>query len=56
VTTSIGIALYPFNGEDAKTLLKQADSAMYSAKQAGKNCYELYHNISLAAKLSADQE
>lgn len=44
VTTSIGVTLYPFNGRDAETLLKQADSAMYTAKQAGKNCCELYCN------------
>ncbi|MDO9371362.1 MAG: diguanylate cyclase [Gammaproteobacteria bacterium] len=41
-TASIGIALYPADGSDAETLLHHADSAMYRAKQAGKNKYQLY--------------
>ena len=42
VTTSIGIALAPYDGEDAETLLKNADTAMYRAKQQGKNNFQLY--------------
>jgi diguanylate cyclase (GGDEF)-like protein/PAS domain S-box-containing protein len=42
VTASIGIALAPYDGEDAETLLKNADIAMYRAKQGGKNCFQLY--------------
>jgi diguanylate cyclase (GGDEF)-like protein len=42
ITTSIGIALSPDDGEDAETLLKHADTAMYSAKQQGKNNYQFY--------------
>ncbi|MDP1709215.1 MAG: diguanylate cyclase [Gammaproteobacteria bacterium] len=41
-TASIGIALYPADGVDAETLFHNADSAMYCAKQAGKNKYRLY--------------
>ncbi len=42
ITTSIGIALGISDGEDAETLLKHADTAMYSAKQLGKNNYQFY--------------
>lgn len=40
VTPSIGIALYPQNGIDSASLLKQADMAMYQAKNNGKNSYK----------------
>ena len=42
ITTSIGIALYPNNGEDAETLLKNADTAMYHAKEQGRNDFQFY--------------
>jgi len=41
-TASIGISLYPDNGNDAQTLIKHADSAMYLAKDEGKNNYRYY--------------
>ncbi|WP_052144811.1 sensor domain-containing diguanylate cyclase [Halalkalibacter okhensis] len=37
VTSSIGIAMYPENGESSKQLIEQADQGMYKAKQGGKN-------------------
>ena len=42
VTTSIGIAVYPDDGTDEVILLKNADIAMYKAKQAGRARYQLY--------------
>ena len=42
ITSSIGISLYPDHGADIDTILKKADSAMYQAKQAGRNQYSLY--------------
>jgi diguanylate cyclase len=39
---SIGIVFYPGQGEDAKALIKNADTAMYSVKQSGKNNYQIY--------------
>lgn len=42
LSASIGLALYPANGDDAQTLLQRADSAMYSAKRAGKNSYRFF--------------
>jgi diguanylate cyclase (GGDEF)-like protein/PAS domain S-box-containing protein len=39
---SIGIALYPNDGKDAESLFKSADSAMYRAKEQGKNSYFLH--------------
>ncbi len=42
VTTSLGIAFYPNDGKDAQTLLKNADAAMYQAKEWGRNSYRFY--------------
>ncbi|GAB4475791.1 MAG: hypothetical protein OHK0037_37180 [Elainellaceae cyanobacterium] len=43
ITASLGIALFPYDGTDVETLLKNADLAMYQAKQHGKNTYQIYH-------------
>ncbi len=42
VTGSIGISLYPNDGSDPITLLKNADAAMYRAKETGKNTFQFY--------------
>jgi diguanylate cyclase (GGDEF)-like protein len=42
ITSSMGIAAYPLDGESTEDLLKGADIAMYSAKDAGRNTYEFY--------------
>jgi diguanylate cyclase (GGDEF)-like protein/PAS domain S-box-containing protein len=41
-TASIGIAVYPEDGEDGKTLVKNADAALYRAKELGRNDYQHY--------------
>jgi diguanylate cyclase (GGDEF)-like protein len=42
LSASVGVALYPDDGRDAQTLLKNADTAMYSAKLAGRNNHVRY--------------
>ena len=42
VTASIGIALYPSDGRDYRTLIKNADAAMYAAKQQGRSTFRFY--------------
>jgi diguanylate cyclase (GGDEF)-like protein/PAS domain S-box-containing protein len=42
IGTSIGASIFPADGYDSDTLLKNADTAMYRAKSEGKNCFQLY--------------
>jgi diguanylate cyclase (GGDEF)-like protein len=42
INASIGIAIYPFDGEDIDTLLMHADTAMYKAKEQGGSSYQAY--------------
>jgi two-component system, cell cycle response regulator len=41
ITTSAGVSIYPDHGEDADTLMKSADLALYEAKTAGRNAYRI---------------
>jgi predicted signal transduction protein with EAL and GGDEF domain len=42
VSTSVGISIFPSDGQDIDTLISHADAAMYQAKQAGRNNFQFY--------------
>jgi predicted signal transduction protein with EAL and GGDEF domain len=42
ITASIGVAMFPADGDDEQALVKNADMAMYLAKDEGKNCVRFY--------------
>ncbi|MEE4245456.1 MAG: diguanylate cyclase, partial [Kangiellaceae bacterium] len=57
VTCSIGISIYPKDSDDANSLIKFADTAMYDAKQKGKNSYSFYNTSmheQLVSKLNTE--
>jgi diguanylate cyclase (GGDEF)-like protein/PAS domain S-box-containing protein len=45
ITTSIGISLFPEDGTDAESLIKNADTAMYQAKEVGRDNYQLFNAL-----------
>ncbi len=53
VTPSLGIALFPSDGKNVETLLKNADAAMYVAKRAGRNTYRFFEATMNAAATRA---
>ena len=44
ITTSVGISIFPQDGNDPSELLKNADHAMYRAKADGRNCYQFFNS------------
>jgi diguanylate cyclase (GGDEF)-like protein len=46
-TASIGIAMYPDDGAESTTLIKNADVAMYRAKQSGRNRFQVFSTVEL---------
>lgn len=61
VTCSIGIAMYPDDGEDAETLIRNADLAMYQSKYTGKNIYstftkEMADKVKARVRLEAEMQ
>lgn len=56
-SASIGIAVYPEDGKDARTLLKNADTAMFRAKENGRHCFQFYKpEMSVSAMERLDLE
>ncbi len=59
ISSSIGISIYPLDGSAAEELIKNADIAMYHAKERGKNCFQYYEkslNISAYERLSFEND
>jgi diguanylate cyclase (GGDEF)-like protein/PAS domain S-box-containing protein len=59
ITTSLGIALHPSDGDNPTDLIKNADTAMYHAKEQGRNNFQFFAdhmNASILARLRLEQE
>ncbi len=52
LTASLGVSVYPDDGEDIDTLLKNADTAMYEAKEKGRNNYQFFQSAMNEAALA----
>ncbi len=57
ISASIGISIFPLDGNDSETLMKHADLAMYHAKEKGKNGFQFYKkSLNVKAKIRLDLE
>jgi diguanylate cyclase (GGDEF)-like protein len=56
ITTSVGVSVYPIHGEDAETLMKSADLALYEAKRTGKNTYRISERTGMPAAEESQPE
>ncbi|MCU0669895.1 MAG: EAL domain-containing protein [Myxococcota bacterium] len=59
LSASIGIAIYPYDGEDVETLIKHADAAMYAAKEQGRDNFQFFSsriNASALRKLAIESK
>ena len=55
ISSSIGIALYPQDGKDVETLMKNADQAMYGAKESGRNRFQHYASVDNVLDIHKDR-
>jgi diguanylate cyclase (GGDEF)-like protein/PAS domain S-box-containing protein len=59
ITTSVGISLFPYDGDDVDTMLKNADTAMYHAKNLGRNNYQFYKqsmNVAILQRIDLENK
>ena len=54
VTASIGVSVYPDDGLDAETLIKNADTAMYQAKENGRHSYQFFRPARMSGPWSGN--
>jgi diguanylate cyclase (GGDEF)-like protein/PAS domain S-box-containing protein len=59
VTASVGVSVYPDDGSDAETLIKNSDTAMYQAKESGRKTYQFFTpemNVSAVERQSIEED